>query len=106
MNNNTDSYFGDAQISTPLINVTVRMLMDTSLPVVLETHRTLTRADLRPDLTHLKAPVTVIHGTLDTSAPIDATGRQTADLVAGAELVVIEGAGHGMYHAHTDQNTG
>lgn len=53
VNDNTDNYFGDAQISTPLIDVTVRMLMDTPLPVVLETHRTLTRADLRADLGQL-----------------------------------------------------
>jgi len=103
VSDNSVSYFGDAQISTPLIDVTVRMLMDTPLPVVLETHRTLTRADLRVELAHLTLPVTVIHGTLDTSAPIDATGRPTAELVPSANLVVIEGAGHGMDHSHTEQ---
>jgi len=98
------SYFADAQISTPLIDVTVRMLMDTPLPVVLETHRTLTRADLRVELAQLTLPVTVIHGTVNTSAPIDATGPPTAELVPSANLVVIDGARHGMYHAHTEQH--
>lgn len=103
VSDNSDSYFGDTQVSTPLIDVTVRMMMDTALPVVLESHRTLTRVDLRADLAALAVPTTIIHGTLDTSAPIDATGRPTADLVASATLVAIEGAGHGMYHGHTDQ---
>ncbi|MGA9278408.1 alpha/beta fold hydrolase [Ilumatobacter sp.] len=101
VHDNTDSYFGDTTISAPLLDQTVRMLMDTPLPIVLETHRTLTRADLRADLARLNVPTTVIHGTLDTSAPIDATGRPTADIVPGARLVEIDGAGHGMYHAHT-----
>lgn len=103
VNDNTDSYFGDATVSAPLIDVTVRMLMDTPMSVVLETHRTLTRADLRSDLAQLTVPTTVIHGTLDTSAPIDATGRPTADIIPGAHLIAIEGAGHGLYHAHTEQ---
>ena len=100
---NTDAYFGDARVSDLLREKTTRMLIDTPLPVVLETHRTLTRADLRPDLAMLSLPVTVIHGTNDASAPIEATGRLTADMVAGATLVEIEGAGHGLYHGHTDR---
>lgn len=103
--NNTQGYFGEASVSGPLADLSVRMLMDTPLPVVLETHRTLTRADLRPDLARLTVPVTVIHGALDASAPIDATGRLTAAIVADSTLVVIEGAGHGMYHGHAERYT-
>lgn len=103
VSDNTDSYFGNATVSGPLADLTVRTLMDTPLPVVIETHRTLTRVDLRADLARLEVPVTVIHGTLDASAPIEATGRPTAELVRHGHLVVIDGAGHGMYSAHVEQ---
>lgn len=99
---NTDGYFGRGSVSEPLIDMTTRMMMDTPLPVIVETHRTLTRADLRPDVEHLDVPTTIIHGTDDLSAPIDATGRLTASLISGAHLSVIEGGGHGMYHGHCD----
>lgn len=102
---NAGPYFGDATVSAPLADLTIRTLMDTPLPVVLETHRTLTRADLRADLARLEVPVTVIHGTLDASAPFEATGRPTADLVPHSHLVAVEGAGHGMYHAHREAYT-
>lgn len=103
VNANVDTYFGDARVLEPLAALTIRTLMDTPLPVVLETHRTLTRADLRNDLARLEVPVTVIHGTLDASAPLEATGRPTAELVANGRLVTIDGAGHGMYHAHCER---
>ena len=100
---NTDGYFGQGSVSEPLADMSVRMMMDTPLPVIVETHRTLTRADLRPDLERLDVPTTIIQGSCDMSAPIDATGRLTATLVDGAHLSVIEGGGHGMYHGHCDE---
>ena len=74
--------------------------METPLPVILATHETLTAADLRADLVALRLPVTVVQGTVDASAPLEATGQPTVDLVADGELVTIEGGGHGLYHGH------
>lgn len=103
---NAAGYFGAASVSVPLQEATKRMLLDTPLPVVLQTHQTLTRADLRSDLARVAAlgiDVTVLQGTHDASAPIAFTGRPTAGLVGRAQLTEIEGAGHGLYLGHVSQ---
>jgi len=42
-------------------------------------------------------PTLIVHGDQDASAPIDLTGRQTAELIADATLIVYPGAGHGLW---------
>ena len=94
-----EAYFGEAEVSEALRQVTVRALSNTALPVILATHRTLTSADLRSDLAGLQLPVTVLHGTADASAPLELTGEPTARLARNGRLVTISGGGHGMYRA-------
>ena len=71
--------------------------METPLFVLLETHRTYTRSDLRAEISSLDLPTMVIQGDADKSAPIEVTGRPTAALLRKGELVLIEEAGHGVY---------
>ncbi|UGT55196.1 alpha/beta fold hydrolase [Nocardia asteroides] len=52
--------------------------------------------DFREDLSAIDVPVLVIHGDDDQIVPLDAAGRRTAELIAGAELTVYPGAGHGL----------
>jgi non-heme chloroperoxidase len=102
----TAAYFATASVSATLIDSTRRMLMDTPLPVLLETQRAFSTADLRPDLTGLALPVMVIHGTADASTPLELTGRPTTALLRNGRLVEIDGAGHGMYAGYdTRYNT-
>ena len=49
----------------------------------------------REALRNVKAPTLVIHGDLDPLVPL-AAGVDTANCIPGAELVVIEGMGHGL----------
>jgi pimeloyl-ACP methyl ester carboxylesterase len=46
-----------------------------------------------PALARLSVPTLVIHGADDPLVPV-ACGRRTAEVVPGAELLVIEGMGH------------
>ncbi|MFN8040928.1 MAG: alpha/beta hydrolase [Acidimicrobiales bacterium] len=46
-----------------------------------------------PDHAAVTVPTLVVHGELDLIVPVDA-GRQVADAIPGAELIVIPGAGH------------
>jgi non-heme chloroperoxidase len=96
---NSPGYWGTESAGTwPLAtDWTKRRLYETPLPVLLACNATIVEADLRADLAAITVPTLVIHGDADISAPIDFTGRQTAALVPGATLVVIAGAGHGMY---------
>lgn len=45
-------------------------------------------------------PVTLIHGDLDASAPIDLTARRYAELIPQSRLRVYEGAAHGLMFTH------
>ena len=49
----------------------------------------------RPALASLDVPTLVIHGDGDPLVPIEA-GRDTAEAIPGAELLVIEGMGHNL----------
>lgn len=60
------------------------------------------RTDFRDDLTKISLPTLVIHGRGDAIVPFDVSGKRTAEVVAGATLIVVEGAPHGfnVSHAH------
>ncbi len=66
-------------------------------------YRALTTTDFREELKALRLPVLVVQGDQDVSSPIDLTGRPTAALVPGAELVVYPGAPHGLCVSHPER---
>ena len=47
-------------------------------------------------------PVLVVHGDVDASAPVEITGRPTAELIPDARLQVLEGAAHGLFLTHAE----
>jgi len=48
-------------------------------------------------------PTLVIHGDGDGTVPFEGSGARTHAAIAGSELVVIEGAPHGVTVSHADQ---
>ncbi|MFJ8196599.1 alpha/beta fold hydrolase [Streptomyces sp. NPDC096152] len=63
-------------------------------------------ADVTPEVPKLDLPVLVVHGTHDTSAPLEATGGRVARLAPDVTLKAYENAGHGLYVTHADRLTG
>ncbi|MEU6808004.1 alpha/beta hydrolase [Streptomyces sp. NPDC046831] len=61
--------------------------------------------DVAGELPKLDLPVLVVHGTHDTSAVLETTGRRTARLVPDGTLKVYEDAGHGLFATHADRLT-
>ena len=59
--------------------------------------------DFRLDLAGIKIPLLVIHGDADRIVPIDATANRIQALVKEAQLVVVEGAPHGLIWTHAEQ---
>jgi pimeloyl-ACP methyl ester carboxylesterase len=55
----------------------------------------LAHGDRRPHLARVAAPTLVIHGAADPLVPL-AGGRDTAEAIPSAELLVIEGMGHDL----------
>ena len=62
--------------------------------------------DMRAELQKIRVPALIIHGDQDASAPIELTGRKTAELVGGASLTVYPGSGHGLYASDHDTLNG
>jgi pimeloyl-ACP methyl ester carboxylesterase len=93
-----NQYFGVARpMSDDLGAWTRRQIVETPLIASLACQRSFVEADFRPELRRLDLPALVIQGDADTSAPLELTGRPTAALVPASRLVVIDGAGHGLY---------
>jgi non-heme chloroperoxidase len=59
--------------------------------------------DFRQDLARIDVPTLVMQGDSDRILPIAATGTRTHQAIKGSELVVVEGAPHGMLWTHGDQ---
>jgi len=58
------------------------------------------RTDFRADLEKLSVPTLVIHGDSDAIVPFEASGKRSAEAIAGSQLVVIEGGPHGVNASH------
>ncbi|ROQ38709.1 pimeloyl-ACP methyl ester carboxylesterase [Frondihabitans sp. PhB188] len=59
--------------------------------------------DFRDDLTKIDVPTLVIHGDSDSIVPFEVSGKRTHEAVANSELVLIEGAPHGVTVTHKDE---
>lgn len=59
--------------------------------------------DFREDLARFDVPTLVIHGDDDQIVPIDAAGKASAELIDDAELIIYEGAPHGLADTHKDR---
>lgn len=60
-------------------------------------------SDMTEDLKKIDRPTLVVHGDDDQIVPIDISGRATARLVKGAQLLVYPGAPHGLTDTHKDR---
>ncbi|GHE10300.1 alpha/beta fold hydrolase [Klenkia taihuensis] len=61
------------------------------------------RTDFRDDLTKVTVPTLVIHGDSDAVVPFEVSGKRSAESIADAQLVVIEGGPHGINASHAQE---
>lgn len=52
--------------------------------------------DFRPDLARIDVPALVIHGDDDQIVPFEVSGKLSAELIDGAQLIVYAGGAHGL----------
>ena len=98
---NAHGYWGAGEDRWPLHTAwTKRTLYETPVPVLLATNEAITAADLRGEVASISVPTLVIQGDSDLSAPIQVTGEPTAALLPAGRLVVLDGAGHGLYTSY------
>jgi pimeloyl-ACP methyl ester carboxylesterase len=95
--------FFTPQTSQPLQEWLVAQMLTTPPSVAIASARSMSGADVRPDLARIDRPVLVLHGDKDASAPLEITGRRVAAGIKGAELKVYPGAPHGLFITHMEQ---
>jgi pimeloyl-ACP methyl ester carboxylesterase len=99
-------FFGAPKIRVPdeMMQWWDRMLTDQCpMKTFVELHRIFTETDFRPDLAKIAVPTLLIHGDADTSSKLEMTSRRTALLIRGSELMIYEGAAHGLPFTHMDR---
>ena len=90
-------------VSPALIEDSVRQCLSCSPVATVDMWRSAFHTDHRDTLRALELPVLVVHGSADQSAPVELTGRRTAELVPGCDYREYPTAGHGLYVTHRDQ---
>ena len=63
----------------------------------------ISRTDFRADLEKVTVPTLLIHGDADVGVPWELTSKRSHELIAGSELVIIEGGPHGLVLTHAEQ---
>jgi non-heme chloroperoxidase len=77
-------------------------LLQTSLPILLACSRAMVGEDFRAEMRRIDVPTLIVQCDRDRSAPIEQTGKPSAELIPGCRLAVYEGAPHGLMFTHTD----
>ncbi|WP_232003282.1 alpha/beta fold hydrolase [Sphingopyxis sp. FD7] len=102
---NTPPFF-TPDTSPAMVRWGQNMMMSTSLLGAAQLAAANFATDFRPDVRRITAPVMLIHGDRDVSAPLALTAQATAALLPQATLKVYEGAPHGLPLTHVERLTG
>ena len=95
--------FFTPETSVQMMDWVAGIMREVPIPVAIATSRGLIATDLRPVLSKIDRPVLIVHGDKDQSAPLEITGRRTADGIRGAVLKVYPGGPHGLFVTHMKQ---
>jgi pimeloyl-ACP methyl ester carboxylesterase len=73
------------------------------VPVALACSRAMVEEDFRAEMRRIEVPALLIHGDHDRSAPLELTGKLSAQLIPGCRFLIYEGAPHGLMFTHMDR---
>ena len=90
-------------VSESVLEFSQFMALQASPVATLNLVRAWSETDFRGDLTKITIPTLVVHGTGDSTVPIDHSARRTIKLLANAELIEYDGAPHGLNVTHAEQ---
>jgi pimeloyl-ACP methyl ester carboxylesterase len=99
---NAAPFFGD-DVSPEQQEWGIRLMLGTSLRAILDCNRAMLDTDQRDELAAVTVPALLVHGDRDASIPLEVSSAVAVDLLPDAELVVYEGAPHGLPLSHRDR---
>jgi non-heme chloroperoxidase len=83
-------------VSEAFLEFTQAMALTASPKATIDLVKAWSATDFRDDLARFTVPTLVIHGTGDSTVPIDVSGRRTAAIIPNAQLLEYEGEPHGL----------
>ncbi|HEX2011326.1 MAG TPA: alpha/beta hydrolase [Roseateles sp.] len=92
-----------AKVSQGLIDAWWLQGMQGGHKNTLDSIKAFSETNFTADLKKFDVPTLVIHGDDDQIVPIDISGKASAKLVKGAELIVYAGAPHGITDTHKER---
>ena len=78
-------------------------VLQSPVPICLACSRMMAEQDFRDEMRKIAVPTLIVHGDHDRSAPIEATGIPSAELIPGCRFLTYKGAPHGLMYTHMDQ---
>lgn len=100
-------FFGIGWLSKPVSSATLdwawNMTMQAGLRPTLKAAEAFSSTDFRVDMPAFKVPTLIIHGTSDSTVPIDPTARMAAAMISDVRLVEYAGAPHGLFETDRDR---
>ena len=100
-----DFYSADGvlQVSKQDVDEAVALAQQSDQKAALACMAAFATTDFREDLPNVTVPTLVVHGAQDGVVPFEGSGARTAQAIAGSELVVIDGAPHGVNVSNADE---
>jgi non-heme chloroperoxidase len=89
--------------TSPAMMVWAANQLQVPVPIALACNRAMVEEDFRDEMRRIAVPTLLIHGDRDRSAPIESTGRPSAELIPECRFLVYEGAPHGLMFTHMDR---
>jgi non-heme chloroperoxidase len=90
-------------VSDAVLEWTQTMAMTSSPRATLAAAKAWSTTDFREEMKQIKLPVRIIHGTGDTTVPIDNSGRRSVAILPDAQLSEYEGEPHGLFLTAADK---
>ncbi|MGD3110602.1 alpha/beta fold hydrolase [Streptomyces sp. YGL11-2] len=97
------THLGNNDISPLMVDFTIAQCLSCAPYATLQVQRAIFHTDHRAGLRGIDVPTLIVHGAADFTAPVDVTGRRTAELIPGAVYKEYPTAGHGIYASHHAQ---
>ena len=91
-----EPFFAPERVSPDMIAWGTGLVLRATLHAAIEHTRTNVNADVRADMGAFACPTLIIHGDADQSCPIEASGALAHAMIPDSELLVYEGASHGL----------
>jgi pimeloyl-ACP methyl ester carboxylesterase len=90
-------------ISSELLQWTSMLALQASRKATLDCVTAFSATDFRPDLKAFTVPTLIVHGSSDSTVPLENAARRVADALPDARFEVYEGAPHGLYFTEKDR---